>query len=365
MEMYTRNSLEHSDSEKCYVCGKVAPFAAKGEDSVREATCLSCGACTRNGDVARAIIQTFVGHTPLSLEEALPYLKDLTIYEAQASGPIHNRLKSLPHYIASEYLDGVPLGSQNKSGVRCEDLQQLSFSDNTLDLVITQDVLEHIREPEKAFSEIWRVLKPGGCHIFTIPYHAGKKTIKRIEVVNGEDMRSLPPVYHGDPLRGEGALVYTDFGDDIVNMLHSVGLPTQIISYTKWYRTEKIPAAKDKEGFQVYLSFYNGNELSKFLKYNSIVFRSEKVLKNGDVAVPERNNEERLPDNRIAGLRDHLQQTVNKSQRSKDESGEKREFTIYKQVAGLYSGFMKQVLPYGTSRRNNYDLVHRQPSNVG
>ena len=298
MEMYTRNSLEHSYSEKCCVCGKIAPFAAKGEDSVREATCLSCGACTRNGDVARAIIQTFVGHTSLSLEEALPYLKDLTIYEAQASGPIHDRLKSLPHYIASEYLDDVPLGSQNKSGVRCEDLQQLSFSDNTFDLIITQDVLEHIREPEKAFSEIWRVLKPGGCHIFTIPYHAGEKTIKRIEVVNGEDMHSLPPVYHGDPLRGEGALVYTDFGDDIVDMLYSVGLLTQIISYTKCYRTEEIPAAKDKEGFQVYLSFYSGNELSKFLKYNSIVFRSEKVLKIGDVAVFERSKGGSFPDNR-------------------------------------------------------------------
>jgi len=47
--------------------------------------------------------------------------------------------------------------------------------DNTFDLVISQEVLEHVKNPSLAMTEIKRVLKTGGkCYIqlpFTIGYH--------------------------------------------------------------------------------------------------------------------------------------------------------------------------------------------------
>lgn len=49
------------------------------------------------------------------------------------------------------------------------DLELLPFPDHSFDLVISLWVLEHIARPEKVFSEIYRVLKPGGHYAFVTP----------------------------------------------------------------------------------------------------------------------------------------------------------------------------------------------------
>lgn len=50
-------------------------------------------------------------------------------------------------------------------------LEKLPFRDNYFDLVLTADVLEHVRDLGRALGEIARVLKPGGLHFFTVPYN--------------------------------------------------------------------------------------------------------------------------------------------------------------------------------------------------
>jgi ubiquinone/menaquinone biosynthesis C-methylase UbiE len=47
------------------------------------------------------------------------------------------------------------------------DLQQLPYSDNTFDYIITDQVLEHLKNPQKAINESYRVLKKGGIAIHT------------------------------------------------------------------------------------------------------------------------------------------------------------------------------------------------------
>tara|TARA_Y100000310_G_scaffold337606_1_gene425133 strand:- start:1324 stop:2052 length:729 start_codon:yes stop_codon:yes gene_type:complete len=49
--------------------------------------------------------------------------------------------------------------------------ENLTFKDNSFDLVLCSDVLEHIEHDDKALSEIKRVLKPGGMFIFSVPAH--------------------------------------------------------------------------------------------------------------------------------------------------------------------------------------------------
>ncbi len=49
------------------------------------------------------------------------------------------------------------------------DLQQLPFPDNTFDLLISTQVLEHVNNPELAIREMHRVLKPGGSLCATLP----------------------------------------------------------------------------------------------------------------------------------------------------------------------------------------------------
>ena len=53
------------------------------------------------------------------------------------------------------------------------DVQALSFSDNAFDVVICADALEHMDRPEKAISEMMRVVRPGGSVIVSVPNEAG------------------------------------------------------------------------------------------------------------------------------------------------------------------------------------------------
>ena len=45
----------------------------------------------------------------------------------------------------------------------------IPFSENSFDCVVALDVIEHIEDDRKAFSEMFRVLKPGGVLLLTVP----------------------------------------------------------------------------------------------------------------------------------------------------------------------------------------------------
>lgn len=49
----------------------------------------------------------------------------------------------------------------------------LPFEDNSVDLVVTQEVLEHVAHPLVAMREIHRVLKPGGVAYVQLPFIIG------------------------------------------------------------------------------------------------------------------------------------------------------------------------------------------------
>jgi 2-polyprenyl-3-methyl-5-hydroxy-6-metoxy-1,4-benzoquinol methylase len=306
--MENNNVLLRKDEfpERCFICGSSKRFLCEEGCTLREAKCSACGASKRNSDVAKIIVRTFTKGFD-SLIEARPALEDLCIYEAQASGPIHECLSDLPNYISSEYLNDTANGALNKDCIRCEDLQKLSFDNNKFDLVITQDVFEHIPLPEKAFSEIWRILKPDGYHIFTIPYHEGRKTLKRVELNGDEKVYFLAPIYHIDPINKDGALVYNDFGEDLNGLLDSIGFDTDIIFCSKWYGINEIPYIEDNVSYIIYQESIKKSGILRYFKYNSVVFRSKKV--EGKKQLLEWTGERYLPfvDTKISGSEIHYE----------------------------------------------------------
>lgn len=55
-------------------------------------------------------------------------------------------------------------------------LEAVPYADNLFDLVLCYDVIEHLEEPVAAFTEFWRVLKPGGLLVIKTPNLRGPTT---------------------------------------------------------------------------------------------------------------------------------------------------------------------------------------------
>lgn len=52
---------------------------------------------------------------------------------------------------------------------RVENALDLTFPDNTFDLLLSMEVIEHVGQPERMVEEVRRVLKPGGLALITFP----------------------------------------------------------------------------------------------------------------------------------------------------------------------------------------------------
>ena len=111
--------------------------------------CTACGSIPRN----RALIKI--------IEEYYPNWESLSIHESSPSGGgASARLrKSCAQYAASQYYPAHLFGAM-VGEFRNENLERQTYADNSFDIVITQDVLEHVYDPASVFREIARTLKP-------------------------------------------------------------------------------------------------------------------------------------------------------------------------------------------------------------
>ena len=56
-----------------------------------------------------------------------------------------------------------------RSTTICGSILEMPFPNNTFDIVISSEVIEHVPDPIKAIHEMHRVLKPGGSLVLTTP----------------------------------------------------------------------------------------------------------------------------------------------------------------------------------------------------
>lgn len=70
--------------------------------------------------------------------------------------------------INRDYLQKAKINSKNANFVLM-DAETLAFKPNSFDLILMIEVLEHINNDEKALREAFRVTKPGGIIVLTVP----------------------------------------------------------------------------------------------------------------------------------------------------------------------------------------------------
>ncbi|HTH82799.1 MAG TPA: methyltransferase domain-containing protein [Mucilaginibacter sp.] len=106
-----------------------------------------------------------------------------------------------------------------------QDLTALTYADNTFDLCMSFEDLEHIPDYKAVISELYRVTKPGGHVLLSAPFILeNDKTITRATINDkGEITYLLPAEYHGDPVIPQGILCYYHFGWDLPERFRDAG----------------------------------------------------------------------------------------------------------------------------------------------
>lgn len=163
--------------------------------------CVRCGANLRYEMLMDAIRE-------------LGTLSKLDVLELDPNSPLRAHLATAASYARSYYRPGKERGSVAADGSVLEDVTNLTLADESVDLIVSSDVLEHVPDAEAAFRECYRVLRPGGRHLFTVPF--ALSTQRRATVVDGNVVHLVePPEYHSDPLDPKGILAFWHYGPDM------------------------------------------------------------------------------------------------------------------------------------------------------
>ena len=158
----------------CPVCGTVRVLFREFTANLRESgACSQCGASNRQRQMAY-VLRTELG---------LPFVGRLTLpdrcrlFSAEANGPLHVALGDAPGYVCSDYWGEAYASGTSVNGIRHEDLEALSFDDNSIDVVLTSDVLEHVADAYRAHGEIFRRTSLGrSAHLHgAVRWHSSRR----------------------------------------------------------------------------------------------------------------------------------------------------------------------------------------------
>lgn len=173
----------------CNICGWHGP-SFSGTAHSESLRCTVCGSVARD----RFLYYCWTKRSPYrgaaAVLETSPRLGE----------DYRNRMRELVDYRCSDY------DQQSHRADLALDLQAIDLPDESLDVVLTPHVLEHVPDSGRALSELLRVLRPGGRMYLQVPLPQGKTA------------PPTTPEYHGD-----NTLVYWRFGWDLVDQIRDAG----------------------------------------------------------------------------------------------------------------------------------------------
>lgn len=211
----------------CNVCGDKQGFPLRSYNFREGLSCRNCRSSNRKRQIAAILMQ----------EAGIPAGAVLKHCTDRLPGPAwvmetgaFAELMAGDRGFKTEYFGPDLASGQIKSGIRHEDAMAPSFAERSLELVISCDVFEHIPDPYRAHAAIFNCLKPGGSHVFTVPFLDNASKDDVCATIEAGQIRYLTePKYHFDHLRPEGILVFTLFSPQMLSRLEEIGY--QVSSY--------------------------------------------------------------------------------------------------------------------------------------
>lgn len=206
----------------CPCCGKETTFTSKNTWFRDYLFCDNCGSIPRERALMKCIEMFFPDWRNKKIHESSP-----TMWR----GPSVRFRDECKNYYASQYWPDKKRG-ELVDGIYNIDLEkQSSIKKNTFDLVVTQDVFEHLYNPHKAAKEIARTLKKGGAHIFTVPMVNKEKPTEKWSVIKKKKIHFLyNEEYHSNPVDPEGSPVSYHYGYDLAHLFYKwAKTPTAIV----------------------------------------------------------------------------------------------------------------------------------------
>jgi SAM-dependent methyltransferase len=228
----------------CPVCETETRFVSDSAWLRDHFICIHCHSAPRERALIAVLDMYFPEWRGLAIHESSPALRASAKLRAECA-----------RYTASQYDPALGFGVVDPArGYRSEDLEAQTFADASFDLVVTQDVFEHLFRPDRAIAEIARTLKPGGAHVCTFPIGERSKPSKRRarKLPDGSIEHLMEPIYHGNPMDEAGSLVTIEYGYDVADYFdrHS-GLSTTMVyidDLSRGIRAEFIEVLVSRKG---------------------------------------------------------------------------------------------------------------------
>ena len=211
------------------MCGRLG-FTLATTSNLRETfRCSRCNSFNRQRQLAFVVIRGVKSPNVQSFAE-LARRTELAIYNTEARGPVHEALRINPRYRGSEFFGPEVRSGEIVDGIEHQDLQALSFADNAFDLVLSSDVFEHVPLPYRGHQEVFRVLKPGGRHVFTVPFipENTDDDVRAVPKPDGSPELLKEAIYHLDPQSPDGTLVWNIFGMGLLDRLREIGFEAKL-----------------------------------------------------------------------------------------------------------------------------------------
>ncbi len=171
---------------------EISPYEVDYINRQQGLHCLDCGSNLRSMALAMAIMKFFNYEGLFKEFVVLDKFRDLKILELNEAGGLTKFLSKVSGHRLETYPE--------------VDMTCLPFSNESFDIVVHSDTLEHVNAPIQGLSECRRVLKPGGFCAFTVPIIVNRLTRTRTD---------LSPSYHGDGSKKCDLLVHTEYGCDV------------------------------------------------------------------------------------------------------------------------------------------------------